>query len=115
MANKNEVLNGDDMTEELLEQAKLAENNIKDIKRVLDSIERIRILDPQKRNHKPHLRFSNILKKKDGKDIQEAAVLLFDGINMYGTEVPVDERLLNCLKEHYQERLSEAKAVFDAM
>jgi hypothetical protein len=103
------------MTEELLAQAKLAENNIKDIKIVLDSIERIKILDPQKRNHKPHLRFSNILKKKDGKDIREATVLLFDGINMYGTEVPVDERLLNCLKEHYQERLSEAKAVLDAI
>lgn len=103
------------MTEELLAQAKLAENNIKNIKIVLDSIERIKILDPQKRNHKPRLRFSNILKKKDGKDIREATVLLFDGINMYGTEVPVDERLLNCLKEHYQERLSEAKAVLDAM
>jgi len=103
------------MTEELLEQANAAQNNIRDIKKVLDSIERIKILDPNKKRHEPYLKFFNMIKRKDGKDIQEATVCLFDGINMYGTEVPVDERLLDCLKEHYQERLSEAKAVLDAM
>jgi hypothetical protein len=103
------------MTEDYLEQAKLAQNNIQDIQRVLNSIEKIKILDPSKRNHRPALRFSNILKLKDGKEVREAEVCLFDGISMYGTEVPVDERLLDCLKEHYQERLSEAKAVLDAM
>lgn len=103
------------MTEELLKQANLAKNNIQNIKNVLNTIERIKILDPNKRNRLPHLRFSNVLKFKDGKEVREAAVYLFDGVNMYGTEVPVDERLLECLKEHYQERLSEAKAVLDAM
>ena len=103
------------MTEDYLEQANIAQNNIRDIEKVLNSIQRIKILDPNKRNHRPALRFSNILKLKDGKEVREAATLLFDGISMYGTEVPVDERLLDCLKEHYQERLSEAKAVLDAM
>ena len=103
------------MTEEFLEQAKLAQNNICDIKRVLDDIERIKLLDPHERNHQPRLKFFNMLKRKDDKEVREAAVCLFDGVNMYGTEVPVDERLLDCLKEHYQERLSEAKAVLDAM
>ena len=103
------------MTEELLARANAAQNNICDIEKVLNSIERIKILDPNKRNHRPTLRFSNILKLKDGKEAREATVLLFDGINMYGTEVPVDERLLECLKEHYQERLSEAKAILNAM
>ena len=112
---KNRVLGGNNMTEELLARANEAQNNIRDIERVLNAIQRIKILDPSKRNHRPALRFSNILKLKDGKEVREAEVCLFDGISMYGTEVPVDERLLECLKEHYQERLSEAKAVLDAM
>ena len=103
------------MTEDYLEQAKIAQNNIQDIERVLRAIERIKILDPNKRTHRPTLRFSNILNFKNGKEVREAATLLFDGISMYGTEVPTDERLLDCLKKHYQERLSEAKAVLDAM
>ena len=103
------------MTEELLNQANLAQNNIRDIKKVLDAIERIKILNPNKKRHEPHLRFFNMSKMKNGKEIREATVCLFDGIGMYGTEVPVDERLLDCLKEHYQERLSEAKSVLDAM
>jgi hypothetical protein len=56
-----------------------------------------------------------MFKQKDGKEVKEATVCLFDGVHMYGTEVPVDERLLDCLKKHYRERLSEAQAVFDAM
>ena len=103
------------MTEELLAKANLAKNNIQDIKNVLNAIERIKIMDPNERNHQPKLRFSNILKIKDGKEVREAAVYLFDGVSLYGTELPVDERLLECLKEHYRERLSEAKAVLDAM
>lgn len=103
------------MTEELLEQANVAQNNIHDIERVLNAIERIKILDPNKKRHEPYLRFFNMLKMKNGKEIREASVCLFDGLGMYGTEVPVDERLLDCLKNHYQERLSEAKAVLDAM
>ena len=103
------------MTNELLEQAKIAENNINDINKVLNAIERIRILDSSRRDHKPRLRFFNMYKLKDDKEVQEATVYLFDGVNMYGTEVPVDERLLDCLKKHYRERLLEAQAVFDAM
>lgn len=103
------------MTEELLNQANIAQSNIHDIEKVLGAIERIKILNPSKKRHEPHLKFFNMFKLKDGKEVKEAAVCLFDGINMYGTEVPVDERLLDCLKEHYQERLSEAKAVLDAM
>lgn len=103
------------MTEELLEQANAAQNNIRDIEKVLNAIQRIKILDPNKKRHEPHLKFFNMFKYKDGKEVKEAAVCLFDGVSMYGTEVPVDERLLECLKEYYQERLSEAKAVLDAM
>lgn len=104
------------MTEEVLAQAKIAQKNIQDINKVLDSIERIKILDGQhERKYKPYLKFLNMLKIKDGKEVREAAVLLFDGVRMYGTEVPVDDRLLDCLKEHYKQRLAEAKAEMDAL
>ena len=103
------------MTEELLEQAKVAQKNIQDIESVLFSIERIQILNKQEKKYQPYLKFVNALKQKNGKEVREAAVYLFEGVNMYGTEVPVDERLLDCLKEHYQERLLEAKAELDAM
>lgn len=104
------------MTEKLLEQAKVAQQKIKDIDSVLYAIERIEILgNKHEKSYKPYLRFANILKLKDGKEVREATVLLFDGISMYGTEIPVDERLLNCLKEHYRERVDEAKAELDAL
>lgn len=104
------------MTEDLLIRAKNAQKNIQDISKVLDSIERIRLLNEQGRtNYKPFLRFLNMFARKDGKEVKEAAVLLFDGISYHGTELLVDERLLNCLKEHYRERLKEAKAEFDAI
>ena len=102
------------MTEELLAQANIAKKNIQDIASVLYSIKKIEISD-NRRKYKPYLRFLNMSKKKNGKEVQEAAVLLFDGVSLCGTEVPVDNRLLDCLKEHYSERLKEAKAVLDAM
>jgi hypothetical protein len=102
------------MTEDYLTQAKIVQKNIQDIDDVLCSIKRIEI-NGNNRKHKPYLKFFNMLKRKNGKDVLEATVLLFDGVGMYGTEVPVDDRLLNCLKEHYQERLMEAKAILDAM
>ena len=105
------------MTEELLTQAKIAQKNIRDIEGVLNSIERInlKVKRDRLRSYQPCLNFLNMSKKKNGKEIQEATVLLFNGVNTYGTEVPVDERLLDCLKEHYRKRLSEAKAVLEAM
>lgn len=103
------------MTEELLAEATRAQNNIQNIKRVLDSIERITLDERYERNYRPCLKFSNMLKRKGDKEVREAAVILFNGISMYGTELPVDERLLDCLKEHYRERLEEAKAVLDAL
>lgn len=103
------------MTEELLAKAKIAQANIQSIENALNAIKRIKIVDIGGRTYSPKLRFSNILKKKDGKEVREATVYLFDGVSIYGTELIVDERLLDCLKEHYSERLSEAKAVLDAM
>ena len=104
------------MTEELLQKARTAQKNIQDIRTVLDSIERIKLLDNKNgRRYKPYLKFLNMLKRKDGTDIREATVALFDGVSTYGTEIVFDERLLDCLKEHYRQRLEEAKAVLDAM
>lgn len=104
------------MTQELLEKANDAQKNIDDINLTLASIKRIKIVDNNNdRNHKPMLRFANILKRKNGKDVREATAILFDGLSMYGTEIPFDDRLLKCLRKHYEERLVEAKAVFDGM
>lgn len=103
------------MTKEFLAQANIAQKNIDDINNILDSIKRIKLTDNHKRNRSPFLRFVNALKLKGGKEVREATVYLFDGTNYCGTEVPVDERLLDCLKAHYQERLEEAKAALDAM
>ena len=104
------------MTEELLEKARTAQKNIQDIRTTLNSIERIKLLgNNNNMRYKPYLKFLNMLKRKDGKDVREATVAVFDGLGTYGTEIVFDERLLDCLKEHYQERLEEAKAVLDAM
>lgn len=102
------------MTEELLAQANIAKKNIQDIASVLYSIKKIEIRSDRRR-YKPYLRFLNMTKNKNSKEVQEATVLLFDGVSLHGTEVPVDNCLLDCLKEHYSERLKEAKAVLDAL
>lgn len=104
------------MTEEFLEKAQTAQKNIQDIRTTLNSIERIKLLDNKnEKRYKHYLKFLNMLKLKDGKDVREATVAVFDGVSIYGTEIVFDERLLDCLKEHYRERLEEAKAVLDAM
>lgn len=105
------------MTEERIEQANKVFKDIQDIKRVLHSIEKkIKIIDnkPEGSYH-PYLRFLNMTRHKNGKETSEATVLLFDGVSNHGTEVLVDERLLNCIKEDYLERLKEAKAELDAL
>lgn len=104
------------MTDEYLSQAKIARENVRNLEDVLEAIEGIKLNDWQDRNrYKPCLRFLNMAKRKNGKEVMEATVLLFDGVSIHGTEVPVDKRLLACLKEHYKKRLSEAKTAFDAM
>ena len=102
------------MTEELLAQALKIQKNIHDINCVLDSIEKIEI-NGGRRTYKPHLKLFNMLKKKNGKEVREATVLLFDGVSIYGTEIPVDESFLDCLKEYYQSRLTETKAELDSL
>ena len=59
------------MTEEFLEKARTAQKNIQDIRTTLDSIERIKLLDNNNRNrYEPFLKFFNMLKRKDCKDVQ---------------------------------------------
>lgn len=104
------------MTSELLLKARIAEKNIDDIQNVLYSIKKIKLIDErQKENRKPLLRFVNAIKFKEGKEIKEATVILFDGVNTHGTDIPVDDRLLDCIKDYYEQRLKEAKAEFESL
>ena len=97
------------MTKERLEKAQIAQKNIQDISNILESIEKIKIINGNQKNQRtPFLRFANILKSKDGKNVQEATILLFDGINSHGTEIPVDDHLLICLRNHYMRMLQDA-------
>ena len=100
------------MTREQLANAQAVQKNIQRLEDTLYALKRIKILQSR---GAPHLKFVNMLKRKDNKEVREAAALLFDGVNVYGTEIQVDESLLDCLKEHYSKRLEEAKAVLEAM
>jgi len=101
------------MTDKLLLQAQEAQKNIMNINKILNAIQRIKVVDNQQK--KPFIRFANILKWKDGKEVKEAAIILFDGINTYGTDVPVDAGLLDCIKEYYEKKLEETQAEFEAL
>lgn len=105
------------MTQERLQQAKIAEAHIKEIKEMLYTIKRIKLLDKTKmdNNHRPFFRFANLTKKKEGKEVKEASLILFDGINMNGTNIPADDGLLEVVKKYYENKLSEAEANFDAI
>lgn len=104
------------MTDELLLKAKTAQKNIQDIESTLYAIERIKLIDERhKESHKPSLRFVNAFKRKDGKEVTEATVILFDGISMHGTDIPIDNSLLDCLKNYFEQKLEEAKIEFEAL
>ena len=104
------------MTSELLLKARIAEKNIDDIQNVLYSIKKIKLINEQeKKGRKPLLRFVNAIKLKEGKETKEATVILFDGVNAHGTDVPVDDRLLDCLKDYYEQKLNEAKMEFASL
>lgn len=100
------------MTDELLLKAKAAQKNICDIQNVLYAIEKIKLTN---NNHKPYLRFVNALKWKSGKKVREGVAILFDGVSVHGTEIPVDKEILDCLKEYYRKKLKEAKTEFETL
>ena len=98
------------MKEEILMQARKLQKNIEDIESVLSTIKNIKILNGQ---YEPFLRFANILKRRDGKEVREASVLLFDGVSHHGTTVPVEKDLLECIKAFYEKKLLDAKKKFE--
>ena len=100
------------MTNELLLKARVAQKNIFDIQDVLYAIEKIKLIDD---NRKPYLRFVNAFKWKNGNQVREGVAILFDGVSVHGTEIPVDKELLDYLKEYYRKKLKEAKAEFETL
>ena len=61
------------------------------------------------------MRFVNALKWKNDKQVREGIAVLFDGVNIHGTNIPVDNELLDCIKEYYRKKLKEAKAEFETL
>lgn len=102
------------MTDKDFQRAKIVRENIEALRDVFNAIEKIKINDGRER-YKPHLKFFNMVKLERGKEVREAATFLFDGVGIYGTEVPIDEHLLECLKEYYQAKLAEAIAELEAI
>lgn len=100
------------MTNELLLKAGAAQKNICDIQDVLYAIEKIKLID---NSRKPYLRFVNALKWKNGNQVREGVAILFDGVSVHGTEIPVDKELLDYLKEYYRKKLKEARAEFETL
>lgn len=100
------------MTDELLLKAKEAQKNICDIQNVLYAVEKIKLIN---NSRKPYLRFVNALKWKKGEEVREGVAILFDGVGVHGTEVPVDKELLDLVKEYYRKKLKEAKAEFETL
>ena len=100
------------MTNELLLKAKAAQKNIDDIQDTLYAIEKIKLMN---NSRNPFLRFVNALKWKNGEQVREGVAILFDGVSVHGTEIPVDNELLDFLKEYYRKKLKEAKAEFETL
>lgn len=107
------------MTDELLNRAKNAQEKIRSIENTLWNIQKIKILESEdvrsKTRYERFLRFVNVSKRKDGKETKEGRAFLFDGVSLHGTELLVDNALLDCLKEYYEKRLEEAKEAYDAL
>ena len=100
------------MTNELLLNANVIQKNIDDIQATLYAVEKIKLMN---NSRKPYLRFVNAFKWKNDKQVREGVAILFDGVSVHGTEIPVDNELLDYLKEYYRKKLKEAKAEFKAL
>lgn len=60
------------------------------------------------------LRLTN--RKKDSPDTPEhAGIILFNGISPYGQDIPVDESLVDCLKDFFEKRLEEKQREFNLL
>ena len=101
------------MTRETYMEAQTLLENISNIERTLSQIERISLIDPnkQKRRGNVLLKLLN-LETSANKEEKKAGAYLFDGISIYGVEIPVDEDLLVVLREYYEKKLADAKAEF---
>ena len=60
------------------------------------------------------LRLTN--RKKDSPGAPErAGVFLFDGISPYGRDIPVDEALVECLRDFFEKRLEDKQREFNEL
>lgn len=102
------------MTNETYKQAEEIQKRIDELTRILYRVEKIKLIRPQEQK-KPIIRFTNALKLKDGKEIREATVILFDGISLHGTDIPIDDGLADVIKKYYEQKLEEAKKEFNSL
>ena len=57
------------------------------------------------------LRFTNAQKKYG--EPKRAAIYLFDGIDIHGLDIPVEEGLVEVIRDYFQNRLVDAQTEFD--
>lgn len=62
------------------------------------------------------MRLKNFIDCKSGKEEPEQAkIIIFNGISPYGVYIPVDEDLINYLKEFFVKKLEEKQREFDEL
>lgn len=108
------------MTKEIYEQAGAVLEKVKSLQAMVNKLEAISLYNPEKsagtvyeRTKRVLLRFLNLKRSQNAKE--EAAILLFDGVSIHGTDVPIDDELLPVLRAHFERKLREAEAEFERL
>ena len=104
------------MTEATFEKGQMLLEEIKTLKDVVYGLSATLRYEP-KASQPPKkwtLRLPN--RKKDSPGAPErAGVFLFDGISPYGRDIPVDEALVECLRDFFEKRLEDKQREFNEL
>ena len=104
------------MTEATFEKGQQLLTEIKKLKDVVYSLTATLNYTPKPTQPKKNwlLRLTNRKKDSPG-DPERAGAFLFDGISPYGQDIPVDESLVECLKDFFEKKLDEKQREFDTL
>ena len=96
------------MTDETLAKAKEIQKDIEFFNNAIGNIKyKMACAADEKKKKKFMLRFIN--GKKTGSDNTEARIILFEGDNVYGTDIPVEKELLDIITKYFTEKRDEKK------
>lgn len=105
------------MTDETLRKARELKNEIEELESIVGGLSyRKRAADRDERPSRlPWWILRALNRKSTPESSEEAHIIIFDNVHTHGTDIKVDEDLLNLLIEYFKSRQAEKEKEFDAL